>query len=69
MAPHQASEVLIASTSVTATVTAIGRQGPGRSSLLIRFAPQSPSCAGGYLPSFLEPRRMAEKALIAVIQG
>ena len=69
MARRRASEALTASTSVTATVTAIGRRGPGWSSLLIRFAAQPPSCAqGSYFPSFLEPRREAEKALTGVIQ-
>ena len=49
--------------SATATATATGRPAPARSSCASR------SCARArYFPGFLEPRRMAEKALTAVIQ-
>ena len=49
--------------SATATGSAPGRRAPARSSCA------SPSCARArYFPGFLEPRRMAEKALTAVIQ-
>src|SRR5215216_1056521 len=49
--------------SATATVTAVGRPAPERSSCA------SPSCArASYFPGFLEPRRMAERALTAVVQ-
>ena len=49
--------------SVTAIVSAIGRRGPGRVELRIPKLHK-----GSYFPVFLEPRRMAEKALTAVIQ-
>src|SRR5581483_3750160 len=49
--------------SATATATGFGRPAPARSSYA------SPSCSkGSYFPGFLEPRRMAEKALTAVVQ-
>lgn len=48
--------------SVTAIATGIGRHGRAPSSCAF------PSFAGSYFPSFLEPRRMAEKALTAVIE-
>src|SRR5207344_965613 len=63
LAPATANVAPFASTIVTGTATAIGRPAPGRSSCASR------SCArGSYFPGFLEPRRMAEKALTAVIQ-
>ncbi|UGY11728.1 transposase (plasmid) [Bradyrhizobium septentrionale] len=40
----------------------IWRPAPARSNCA------SPSCARSYFPGFLEPRRMAEKALTAVVQ-
>jgi transposase-like protein len=42
--------------------TAIGKPAPGR------WSCASPLRKGSYFPGFLEPRRMAEKALTAVIQ-
>ena len=49
--------------SATATATATGRRGPARVELRIPKLRK-----GSYFPGFLEPRRMAEKALTAVIQ-
>lgn len=49
--------------SVTATASATGRHAPAPSRCVSR------SCAkGSYLPGFLEPRRLAGKALTAVVQ-
>lgn len=49
--------------SATAIATASRRPAPGRSHCV------SPSCAReSYFPGFLEPRRLAEKALTAVIR-
>ena len=48
--------------SATAIATATGRHGPARLSCIPRLR------KGSYFPGFLEPRRMAEKALTAVIQ-
>jgi putative transposase len=49
--------------SATATATGTGRRGAGTVELRIPKLRK-----GAYFPSFLEPRRMAEKALTAVIQ-
>jgi len=49
--------------SATATATATGRRAPGTVELRIPKLRK-----GGYFPGFLEPRRLAEKALTAVIQ-
>ncbi len=49
--------------NATATASGTGRRGPGRSSCAFPKLRK-----GSYFPSFLEPRRMAEKALTAVIQ-
>ena len=53
----------IVSPTATATATGPGRPGPARSSVKIPKLRK-----GSYFPGFLEPRRMAEKALAAVIQ-
>ena len=53
----------IALLNATATATATGRREPERWSFAF------PSCArAAYFPSFLEPRRLAEKAIAAVVQ-
>ena len=58
-----ASAPLTGWSSATAIAIGTGRRAPARSSCASR------SCARArYFPSFLEPRRMAEKALTAVIQ-
>src|SRR5690349_21905917 len=54
-----------------ATAIATGRHGPARSRCVSRSCARACPCAkagGSYFPGFLEPRRMAEKALTAVIQ-
>ncbi len=48
--------------NATATASGIGRRAPDRR------AAHSETQKGSYFPGFLEPRRMAEKALTAVIQ-
>lgn len=48
--------------SATVTGTGSGRPAPARSSLV------SPNCAKAPTPGFQEPRRMAEKALTAVVR-
>jgi hypothetical protein len=61
-APPVASAVRTALTSAMDAVTASGRPALGRSSCA------SSSCTkSSYFPAFLEPRRMAEKALAPVI--
>jgi transposase-like protein len=53
----------IASSSATAIASATGRPAPGTVELRIPKLRK-----GSYFPGFLEPRRMAERALTAVIQ-
>ena len=62
-APSSARSRRSASRSATATGRGRGRRAPARSSW------RSRSCAqGSYFPSFLEPRKRAEQALVAVVQ-
>lgn len=58
-----ARRVPSASPSAMATATGTGRREPAQSSCAFRMLRR-----GSYFPGFLEPRRMAEKALTAVIQ-
>ena len=51
-----------ASFSATATAIATGKRGPGRWMRIPKLR------KGAIVPSFLEPRRLAEKAIAAVVQ-
>ena len=61
-APHGARRARSGRRSATATTIGSGKRGPERSSLRIAKLRR-----GSYFPGFLEPRRLAEKALTAVI--
>ncbi len=67
-AQRPASVALGEPSSATAIATATGRPGLARLSWLDGGRPTPKLRHGNYFPGFLEPRRMAEKALTTVIQ-